>query len=769
VSFEPAFGPDRAALFEEAGPEFHLSRWIDVVRRRRLLLASVTGVVLVWFVLQYAITPKAYRAATIIQIERNAVNVLGGEMLGGEVWWDQEFFPTQYRLLQSRGIAERVVRNLRLADDPVFNPGHAALVSGSTSGGNAAGDEAALGGLASRLLGGLEINPIRNTRLVEIAYVAPNADLAARVANGVAEAYIDWGIESRYATVGKASTFLAQQIETLKQEIQDRESQLQAYSRRTDIVALDPSANVIMQRLESLNKDYIQAVSDRINKESRYQELEHSPEETAADTSTGGLVSQLRSEQLQLERDYATKLNVYKPDWPPMQELKARIDKGRQNLKAAISDAVAKARDEARTEYQTALRREQSLSDELERQKSDAMKLNSAAVEYNNLKLEVSTRRQLLDDLLKKQSETEVASRLQGTHESNVRVVDRALVPTAPFRPSLRRNLLLGLVLGLGFGLGAVVLVEYLDRTIKTPDDVERVLQIPVLSVIPDLSAGGRSGYGYGSYYRRHSSPRHKAVTRKGAPPADNDVELLPHVRPRHPVCEAYRALRTALLLSSAEGVRSVVVTSAIPSEGKTATAVNLAVVLAQLGKRVAIVDGDMRKPRLHSVFNVSNRQGLVNYLTGTVSSAAEVLQETSIEGLAVLPSGPIPPNPSELLGSERMRALIGTLLEGFEIIVFDTPPSLPVTDGTILGALVDGVVLCVGAGQIVREDARSGLERLRMAGVKVLGVALNRFRRQRSGYKREYHYYEGYYLADEAKAEDARTKAAADSQATRR
>jgi len=744
VSFEPAFGAERFPGTDEPGAEFHLARWLEVLRRRRWLLVTVAAIVLGWFVVQYVITPKEYRAATVIQIERRSLNPIGNDVLSAESWWDQEFFPTQYRLLQSRGLAERVVKDLRLASDGTFNPGGVA----------AADDEAALGALAGRILGGLEVNPIRNTRLVEIAYRAQSGELAARVANAFADAYIDWNIESRYATVGKASTFLAQQIETLKDEIADRESQLQAYSRRTDIVALDPASNVTLQRLEALNKDYIAAVSDRINRESRYQELLKSPDETVAESQSGGIVAQLRSEQLRLERDYATKLNIYKPDWPAMQELKAQIDKGRSNLQGVVVETVGKAREAARAEYLTALRREQALAAELERQKSDAMQLNSAAVEYNNLQLEVSTRRQLLDDLLRKQSETEVASRLQGTRDSNVRIVDRALVPGAAFRPSLRRNLSMGLLLGLALGLAAVVAAEYLDRTLKTPDDVDRVIGVPVLAVIPDLSVGGGKSYGYGYGYglrRRRSSSKEHAVVTEGEEAA-SQVELLPYNRPRHPVCEAYRSLRTALLLSSADGIRTVVVTSAVPSEGKSATAVNLSAVLAQLGRKVVLVDADMRKPRLHQVFKVSNRQGLVNMLAGHVASVTEVLADSPVPNLAILPSGPVPPNPSELLGSDRMRQLLESLKQAFDVVVVDTPPVLPVTDSTILGALADGVVLTVGAGQLLREDARSCSEKLRIAGVKVLGVALNRFRRHRGGYQGQYHYYEAYY-GDEAEA----------------
>ncbi len=750
MSSQPSNAPG-VPLAPELEPEeeIDLSRWLEALQRRRRLLLSVAGAVVAAALLLYVITPKSYRAATTIQIERQAASVVSVDNLFGvESWADaQSFYPTQYKLLESRGLAERVVRDLRLAENPAFNPTRGRLLGNGAARPSTAEDDAAeLSGLARRVQGGLGVKPIRNTRLVEISYVAHDPELAALVANGVAEAYIDWGVELRSETVGRASSFLASQIEELKQEIQDKESQLQAYSRRTDIVALDPNSNVVMQRLEALNRDYIQAVSARIDLEAKYNEVHRAPAETVADTFSGGLVAQLRQELLRQEQEYATQLNTYKPEWPAMQELKAKIDKGRQHVESVIAEMVEKARDSARTEYQTALRREQSLTAELARQKAEAMQLNSAAVEYNNLRVEVSTRRTLLDELLRKQSETGVANRLQGTRSSNVVVVDRALVPGGPYRPSLKRNLALGLVLGLMLGVGAVFLVELLDRTMRTPDDVDRVLGLPVLGVIPDISATAGAGYygyhahyGYGGGGEAEEGKKARRGKRKSASaPADKAprIELIPHAHPRLAVSEAYRNLRTALLLSTPGGLRSVVVTSASAGEGKTVTATNLAVVLAQLGHQVLLVDADLRRPRLHQVFRVSNRKGLVSCLTGTVEPA-EILLRTEVPGLHLTPSGPTPPNPAELLSARGARDFVALAANRFEYVVFDSPPVVPVTDATLLATLTDGVVLTVGAGRANRDDAAAAVERLAMANVRVLGTVLNLFHAERRRYGR--------------------------------
>ncbi len=720
----------------EPEEELDLSRWVGVLHRRWQLIAAVTGCVVVTAIVLYVITPKLYRATTTIQIERNSSTIMSMDpMLDFESYWDaQSFYPTQYKLLESRGLAERVVRNLGLADDPVFNPPRSERISEAT-GGTAEDDALRLGGLAGRVQGGISVQPVRNTRLVEISYSASTPALAARVANGVADAYIDWGIETRSDTFGRASSFLASQIEGLKQEIQEKEAQLQAYSRRTDIVALDPTSNVVVQRLEALNRDYTAAVSLRIDKEAKYNEVLNAPRETVADSFSEGLVAQLRRDVFELEQEYANNLETYKPEWPAMQELKARINNSRANLQSVMDQMVEEAKKAARTDYQTALRRERSLEEELTRQKSAAMQLNSASVEYNNLRVEVSTRRQLLDELVRKQSETGVANRLQESRNSNVVIVDRALVPTGAYRPSLRRNLMLGFVLGLMLGLGGVVLLELLDRKVRTSSDIDRILGLPMLGLIPDTSEGAARL----SYSQGHASPQRGQLERlrskldgfrirrgrsEGPTPS---IELIPHLNTRSTAAEAYRTVRAAVLLSTAGGISSVMVTSANPGEGKTSTSLNLAVVLAQLGEDVLLIDSDLRKPRLHDVLMVSGTKGLVDHLTAEVDPA-EIFVRTQVPNLYLTPAGPIPPNPSELLSSGAMRDFMTLANQRFRYVIFDSPPLLAVSDATILGTLADGAILCIGSGLLDRNDGATALEQLAMGGVRILGAVLNLF-----------------------------------------
>jgi polysaccharide biosynthesis transport protein len=692
---DPFFAPP------DPGTEIHVAQWVDVVKRRRWVLIATWAAVLAVFMAQYARTPKAYESDIVIQIERRtSVPVKLEDIAGLDSFWDaQSFYPTQYELLQSRGLAERVVRDLKLADDPIFNPGGVKGKAGGVAAASGSSDAATVA-LAGKLLANLTIQAVRNTRMVRISYSAPTPELAARVANGVADAYIRWGIETRVASMVKASEFLSAQIATVKAEMQKAQDRLQAFGQRTDTFALDVVSATALQRWEELQKEYMAAAADRMGKEAMYRALSTGE---SASSSEGGASA---------------------PTAPQPQA------------------AGARSPAEAKEQYASALRREQDLQRQADRVKTEVMRLSSAAIEYNNLKMEISTRQGLLDDLLKKQGTLDLAGGMRS--ESNVTVVDTALPPERPYKPSFMRSVALGLAIGLGLGIGLVVLVEVLDRTIRSAADAQRILTLPILGSVPDVTQAGRrygyySNYGYG-HSRAEGPEKHDRIREQIA------IELVSVSNPRHTAAEAYRSLRTSVLLSSAGGLKVVLVTSPVAGEGKTASAGNLAAVLAQLGKKVLLVDADLRKPHQHEVFKVSNRVGLVSVLVGQ-ASMDEAYFATAVPELSVMPSGPIPPNPAELLASERMRDFVAMAKDRFDFVVLDSPPVLPVTDATILSEHVDGVVLCLGAGIVMRDEARHCRERLELAGAKVLGLLVNRVDESGRGYKRRYyHRYRSYH-----------------------
>lgn len=711
MASEQVFPEERESFADDR--EIHLSEYWAIVRKHARLIALVLAIVLAATAVITLLQDPTYRATATLNVEKMRATPFDIDQ-GGSVYqsYDPEFLPTQTRLMQSREVAERVVDRLKLTSNPQFSP----KVSGFFADAPVAQEnpETARVAAAKALQDGVQVTPVRGTNLVELSYTGGDPEMSARIANALADAYIDWNLEAKFEVLGQANRFLATQSEQLRSEIDQLERQLQTYGREKGIVSLERESNVTMQNLETLNRDYAAAVGDRVAKEARWAELRNANPTSIADTLSNGLITQLRNEQARLEREYAEKLNVFKPEWPAMQQLKAQIDKGQQHLNSVIKETVAKARDNARSEYQTALRREESLKAVMAGQKNEALAQNSNAVEYNNLRLEIDSKKALLNSILNQQAETEVTSRLRGERVSNVRVVDQALPPSNRYRPSYRRNALLGAFLGLALGVGLAFFLEYLDRSLRTPQQVEQYLALPTLGIIPSTVRSGVS-YGYGRLKKRDAVAKNEETA----------VELMPHNHPRSTIAEAYRDFRTALLLSQAGGLRSVVITSALPGEGKTSTAVNLAVVMGQLGRKVLIIDADLHKPRLHQLFSVTNRRGLVSVLAENLDPLTAI-QASKVPNVSVMTCGPATPNPSGLLTSNAMIELLSVATRNFDFVIVDSPPVGPVADAIVLGHHSDGVVVCTRAGKTPRELVRRVRDRLAFSNVRILGVLIN-------------------------------------------
>jgi len=706
-SFEDAPAPD------ERPPDIHLSEyWAILVKCRRLVLLSVAAALTAALVFS-ALTGPSYLATVVLFAEREQGSPLDPNwkpLVSGA--YDPGFLPTQTRLLKSREVATRVVRKLNLVENRELNPGWPGLLGAGPKSRSASSGEAAVIAMAEELRERIQVNPVPGTNLLELSYAGPSPKMAADVANAVAEAYIDWNLEAKFQIVAQASKFLTAQIEQLKKELEAKQTELLDFGGEKNFVSKDPQTNAPPQSLDALNRDYAAAVTDRIAKEARYYEMRTARPEAIADSLSNGLVTQLSNDQARLERDYAEKLNLFKPEWPAMQELKAQIEKGRQHLDSVIAKTVAQARDTARSDYETALRREESLKEPLQAQQSQV-------IASTNLRVEVETKRALLDSLSKRQAETEMISRLAGERASNVRVVDRALAPSSRFRPSYTRNGLVALLAGVAIGVGLAFFFSYLDRSLRTPEQVEQYLQLPALGVIPAVGpAGTRNGHIYGPWRRR----RKKRKTLTGEPDA---IELLPKLEPHSRVAESYRAFRTALLLSQAGGIKSIVITSGFSQEGKTATALNLAVVLGQLGKRVLLVDADLHRPHLHEILHVPDRTGLVSILAESLEPG-RALVKTDVQGVWFVPAGPASPNPSGLLSSEAMGGFLDFARANFDYVVLDASPVMPVADALLLANQTDGVVLCVHGGKTPREQVARVRDRLQRSNVRILGVLIN-------------------------------------------
>lgn len=780
---EPEFPSEELSPPEPSAPDLNLREYVALVRRHWRILVISLAVALVAALTYWALSTRLYRATVVLNIvpERAGISDIQSSDEGQRAI-DPEFLQTQMRLLRSREISERVVRNLRLAGSP---RGETPRRTAETKDQPDATTRAALGVQRT-----LEVKPVRDTTLVELISVSASPVKAARFANAVAEAYIDWGLEARMRSLNERAEFFLSQIAQVKKDLDEREQNLLSYGREKDIIATDLAKNPSFQNLDAFNADYAEAVADRVAKEARYQEVRTAPPDAIANTMSSGLVAQLQSDLAKLERDYAEKLNIYKPQWPAMQQLKTQIDKGRQHLGTVVQQTVNKARESARSEYLTALRREANLKAELRSQKAEAQTASSDAVEYNNIRVEVQTQRALLDTLLRRQAETEVLSRLQGERASNVRIVDRALVPSSPFAPSLQKHVLLGLALGGFVGVGLIFVLSNLDRSLRSPAQIQEVLRLPTLAVIPSPASGRR--YGAARLYARRKAGEEKdllpqpvaidrlrtrmaeayralrtslpfspAATqlylrRKRGDEESGAPELVVVDRPRTRMAEAYRQLRTSLLLSRAGGIKSIVVTSAAPLEGKTTLSCNLAIALAQLDRKVVLVDGDLYNPRLHEIFCVSNRLGLASILAGQ-SEWLDVLTPTQVPGVTLLPAGPNPPDPSVLLSSDSMSRLLTSLGSSYDFVVIDSPPVGAVTDAVLLGTQTDGAILCVRAGNTPRELSTSARDRLLWSGVRILGAALTMAEDETT----RTDYYDAYYMQSVEGAREKMSSAA--------
>jgi len=421
----------------------------------------------------------------------------------------------------------------------------------------------------------------------------------------------------------------------------------------------------------------------------------------------------------------------------------------RQEIQKEVSTALA--------EYRSALKKEKSLESLLDEQREDVIKMNSDAILYNSLQIEVENKRGLLNILVAKQNETLVSARLGGLKTSNIRIVDRAFVPRGPISPNKNRNLMLALLLGFFGGVGLVFLIEYLDNTVKGPEDVEKLVGLPSLGVIPHISPDGirkRGRYNYYSSYRYSYSYGGGNPGSKENLPEIKEIELVNHLYPKFSISEDYRTVRTSILLSHTGSPPKIITfSSTLPKEGKTATVANMAVAFSQLEQKVLVLDADLRKPRLHRVFKVRNIQGLSGYLTGKVSFE-DAIQKTAVENIWLLPSGPHPPNPAELLNSKRMKELLEEAKSRFDIVLLDTPPVLAVIDPVIVSSLSDSTVFIVQAGKTTRKPFLRAIEELRRGKSQIMGVVFNEVKMKKEGYYSPYyhHYLYHYYSEEERK-----------------
>jgi capsular exopolysaccharide synthesis family protein len=504
-----------------------------------------------------------------------------------------------------------------------------------------------------------------------------------------------------------------------------------------------------MNKLADLENAHTQAQLERISAQATYEELKNLEVDSIPPSITDPNLLQLRSEYTRTKADYDEKSKVFKPNYPDMIQLKAKLD--------SLKDELNKAVDAAESDYRSALNRERNLRQLLNNQKANVATTSSNAILYNSLKIEVDNKRILLNSLVERQTETQVSARLGGIRASNISVIDPGEVPRNPIYPKKKLNLMLAFIFGLGGGIILCFLLEYLDNTVKGNEDIEKLFGLSSLGVVPYLPPDGmkkgKNSNRYGSYrysYKEHSSASEDSI------PEVKEIELVNYLYPQISISEDYRTIRTSLLLSHAGNPPKVLIfTSAMSQEGKSSTVINMAVSFAQLNERVLVIDADMRKPRIHKVFDVDNSTGLSGYLAGK-AFIRNAIQKSSIDNVWILPAGLIPPNPAELLNSKKMKELIDVVRKGYDIILIDSPPVLAVVDSVIVSTLADGTVFIVKAGKTTYKLLNSAIEELNKANAKILGLVFNEIKAVRG----EYYYMDYYRYRDYSYEETEETEA---------
>ncbi len=699
-------------------------------------LAAVLSMVLYSFLVK-----PVYKASGSVWIE-NTPNILPFEDV-------QSFSPdlslqSNARLLQSKALAADTIEKLALYANPDF-----ARIPDKADTSRMPEDPIRKERLVQEFLKNVEVTASDRTRLVDVLYASSNPRLAADILNALFDGYIKMIIKKKYAASEQAAEFLNVQVKDLRTQIEAKERELNRYGSEKDILPLTAFEAPTVSRIAEVNTALTDATIDRINKYNTYNQLSSAPLGEIPNAPEDSLIQRLRTEYITLSRQYATRLATVKPEFPAMQRLKSELDAAKTALQSETQNLVQNAYNE----YQAALQKERSLQGLLNTRKTEAFRANSNSVVYNSLRIELDNMKSLLEAILKRQSETDVSSRLESLDALNVWIVDKADYPLKPSYPDKPKNALLGLLIGLAGGIGLALGLEYLNQTVRTTKDVTSSVSLPTLGLIPAFVAEARpkgprveflrilsmfKGEGTvqesppaGSGRRKPAAasmpgdPDRKGSDRKAGSP---QIELIAARESQSIQAESYRSVRTTLLVSSPPGkIKTILFTSPLAREGKSSTVSNLGITFAEAGKRVVLIDADLRKPKQAKLFDIPSISGpgLSQYLSSEINPE-DIIQHTSIPNLSLITSGPLPANPIELLSSQKMDMLVAYLKRSYDFVMLDTPPILAVSDTIALGPMADTIVLIARGGQTPISALRQARTKLDAHKLKCLGVILN-------------------------------------------
>jgi len=736
-SVHESHGLDRANVLAR---EF----WRVIGRRRWIVLACVFSVV-VLVTGRAFFTPSQYTARTTLVIQQSGPEILTFQDVvdSSSRLFYQEFLETELSIIGSRSVLAAAAEALELENRLEYTdrkPPVSARILRWARGllaPNEAAPEASdddsdrYAGEVAYLRGGLTVDARLSSQFVELSFVDRDPVLAKDAVNKIAEAYVNFTIISRSEITAAASTFLTKEVQRVTSDLDEKEQELLEMSTDKHLLAVGDGADITEQTLMELNRRHGGARAHLAIAQAHLDAVNDTEADSLPEVRKSTLVGELRRKYAEIEREHGQMAERFKPDWPPLAQLRNELEQTEDRLSLEIDNIAEQVRGAAYAEYVEAQGEVKYLQDELDSVKAQVRGVNAEGYLYRTLVAEIESKRRILDELVTRESETSASKRLQEIESANVRVIDPATTPRRPSGPRRLSWVMWSIFLGAAIGIGAAFFVDHLDNSVKTESDVERTAGLPVIGGVPRFPQVG--------------------VVSGGTRADTVRPDLASHSTPHSGFAEAFKTLRTSVLLAYPKRPpRNLVVTSAVPEEGKSLVAMNLAVALAQLGKRVLLIDADLRRARLHKVFNVPNSVGLSSILSGN-AHLAEVVHETGITNLAMIPSGPIPPNPSELLGSQALEDLLTTIdeEEPFDHVIFDSPPVLSLADPIILSTALEATIMVVRAGKTSRESLRGAAAQLRKGRGRVVGVVLNSVTPERRGY-----YYQKYYgpaTADES------------------